>query len=154
MIKPPSQAAQSEWIMMGPAHSWCQCGQLSLCSNSLVVQWGAGARAGAGSDRLGAMNTCRGPTQAACPPAAGRKAAGFAASQQEERRLVVTNGKDLILSQRDHDTSTSGQGPWALRRSLPVSSTAGVTVSAALPPSSDDHHCHSSSSWEPERLRS
>ena len=49
MIKPPSQAAQSEWIMMGPAHSWCQCGQLSLCSNSLVVQWGAGARAGAGS---------------------------------------------------------------------------------------------------------
>jgi hypothetical protein len=50
MIKPPSQAAHSEWIMMGPAHSWCQCGQLSLCSNSLVVQprWGAGAGGGSG----------------------------------------------------------------------------------------------------------
>ena len=49
-LKPPSQAAQSEWIMMGPAHSWCQCGQLSLCSNSLVVQprWGAGAGGGSG----------------------------------------------------------------------------------------------------------
>ena len=46
----PSQAAHSEWIMMGPAHSWCQCGQLSLCSNSLVVQprWGAGGGGGSG----------------------------------------------------------------------------------------------------------
>jgi hypothetical protein len=57
------------------------------------------------------MNTCRGPTQAACPPAAGRKAAEFAASQQEARRLVIPNGKDLI--QRLVPTGPGALGPQA-----------------------------------------
>jgi hypothetical protein len=98
MIRPPSQAAHSEWIMMGPAHSWCQCasGPRPLspwqCGNTPWNSFTASSRgSGVGLGWLGAMNTC--PIQATSPPAARLKGAGFAGSlpRQKARRLPKRN---------------------------------------------------------------